>query len=77
MGRFLAERFEAFGGRPRFHPATDFGNNLQIDFPERREKHKPVLLLGHFDTVYPLGTLADHALPRKPTDACTAPACST
>ena len=31
MGRFLAERFEAFGGRPRFHPATDFGNNLQID----------------------------------------------
>jgi len=57
MGRFLAERFEAFGGRPRFHPASDFGNNLQIDFPSA-EKNKPVLLLGHFDTVYPLGTLA-------------------
>jgi glutamate carboxypeptidase len=61
MGRFLAERFEAFGGRPRFHSADDFGNNLQIDFPGSQpgeDKIKPVLLLGHFDTVYPLGTLA-------------------
>ncbi|HET6178706.1 MAG TPA: M20 family metallopeptidase [Candidatus Sulfotelmatobacter sp.] len=58
MSRFLAERFEAFGGRPHVHPADDFGNNLQIDFPGR-DKVKPVLLLGHFDTVYPLGTLAN------------------
>jgi glutamate carboxypeptidase len=58
MGRFLAERFAAFGGRPRVHPADDFGDNLQIDFPGA-EKLKPVLLLGHFDTVYPLGTLAN------------------
>ena len=58
MSRFLAERFEAFGGRPRVHPTDTFGNNLQIDFPGR-EKMKPVLLLGHFDTVYPLGTLAN------------------
>ncbi len=65
MGRFLAERFAAFGGRPRVHPADDFGDNLQIDFPGRDpgrgfggEKTKPVLLLGHFDTVYPQGTLA-------------------
>ena len=57
MGSFIAERFEAFGGRPRIHPADDYGNNVQIDFPGR-EKAKPVLLLGHFDTVYPLGTLA-------------------
>jgi len=65
MGRFLAERFEAFGGRPRLHPAEDFGNNLQIDFPGQ-EKGKPVLLLGHFDTVYPLGTLAN--MPCHQTD---------
>jgi glutamate carboxypeptidase len=59
MSRFLAERFEAFGGRPRVHPADDFGNNLQIDFPGLEPgRQKPVLLLGHFDTVYPLGTLA-------------------
>jgi len=57
MCKFLAERFEAFGGRPRIHAAETYGNNLQIDFPGR-EKIKPVLLLGHYDTVYPLGTLA-------------------
>jgi glutamate carboxypeptidase len=66
MGAFLAGCFEAVGGRARVHPATNFGDNLQIDFPaadqrseiQGRESRKPVLLLGHFDTVYPLGTLA-------------------
>jgi len=57
IAEFLATKFAALGGRVRLHPATDFGNNLQVDFPGR-EKKKPVLLLGHFDTVYPLGTLA-------------------
>jgi glutamate carboxypeptidase len=66
MGAFLDGCFEAVGGRARVHPATNFGDNLQIDFPaadqrseiQGRESRKPVLLLGHFDTVYPLGTLA-------------------
>ncbi len=73
MGRFLAERFEAFGGRPRIHRADTFGDNLQIDFPSAAnggaagsKKAKPVLLLGHFDTVYPLGTLA--GMPCHETD---------
>jgi glutamate carboxypeptidase len=57
MGAFLAGYFEAVGGHAHVHHAADFGDNLQIDFPGR-EKIKPVLLLGHFDTVYPLGTLA-------------------
>lgn len=57
MGAFLAGTFEAIGGHARIHPAEIFGNNLQIDFPAD-EKSKPILLLGHFDTVYPLGTLA-------------------
>jgi len=56
MCRLLADRFEAIGGRTRLHHAADFGDNLQIDFPGR-QKVQPVLLLGHFDTVYPLGTL--------------------
>jgi glutamate carboxypeptidase len=58
MGAFLAGTFEALGGRARLHRAENFGDSLQIDFPGR-EKIKPVLLLGHFDTVYPLGTLAN------------------
>ena len=57
MGAFLAGIFEALGGRARFHHTSEFADNLQIDFPGR-ENAKPVLLLGHFDTVYPLGTLA-------------------
>ena len=57
MGAFLAGTFEAIGGRARLHAAETFGNNLQIDFAGN-ETSKPVLLLGHFDTVYPLGTLA-------------------
>jgi glutamate carboxypeptidase len=61
MARFLGDRFEAFGGRPRIHHSDDFGNSVQIDFPARDpgNEAKPVLLLGHFDTVYPLGTLAE------------------
>jgi glutamate carboxypeptidase len=58
MGSFLATKFQTLGGRVQIHRATDFADNLQIDF-SGREKTKPVLLLGHFDTVYPLGTLAN------------------
>jgi glutamate carboxypeptidase len=58
----LASRFEALGGRIRFHRSADFGDSLQIDFgdsPSPPASRKPVLLLGHYDTVYPLGTLAN------------------
>ena len=57
----LAAKFETLGGRTQFHRTHDFGDSLQIDFdgPEPEPvKQKPVLLLGHYDTVYPLGTLA-------------------
>jgi len=57
MGGLLAARFEAAGGRATVHRAEKYGDNIQVDF-SGREKIKPVLLLGHFDTVYPLGTLA-------------------
>ena len=57
MGALLAGRFEALGGRARVHRAQDFADHVQIDF-RGHEKLKPVLLLGHFDTVYPLGTLS-------------------
>ena len=56
MSAFLAEKFALLGGRPHRHRAEQFGDNLQIDFPGAANT-KPVLLLGHFDTVYPLGTL--------------------
>jgi len=57
MGAFLAGIFEELGGKARLHRSEDYGDNLQIDFAGN-DGRKPVLLLGHFDTVYPLGTLA-------------------
>jgi len=53
----VAAKFDALGGHVRFHKSQDFGDHLQVDFPGTRPG-KPVLLLGHCDTVYPLGTLA-------------------
>jgi glutamate carboxypeptidase len=57
----VAEKFSRIGSgsnaaKVRLHPAEKFGNHLEVNFSGRRGK--PVLLLGHYDTVYPLGTLA-------------------
>ena len=57
LGRWLAQKFEALGGHGKFHRAAEFGDHLQVDFPGKTSRN-PVLLLGHMDTVYPLGTLA-------------------
>jgi len=57
VGRYVAERFAALGGAVRIHKSSVFGDHVQVDF-EGESKNKPVLLLGHIDTVYPLGTLS-------------------
>jgi glutamate carboxypeptidase len=59
IGQFLTVKFEALGGQTQFHRSTEFGDSLQIDFTSRNPSDKPVLLLGHYDTVYALGTLAN------------------
>ena len=63
----VAQKFSQLGGKVdvRIHQAKDFGNHLQVDFPGKSAA-KPVLLLGHYDTVYPLGTLA--AMPCRVMD---------
>jgi len=53
----LASSFGELGGRIRFHPDEKFGKHLQIDF-RSRNKTKPMLLLGHMDTVHPIGTIS-------------------
>ena len=58
IAAFLAQKFQALGGRTQLHRSDDFGDSLQIDFAGEAQR-KPVLLLGHYDTVYPLGTLAN------------------
>src|SRR6266567_663777 len=57
VGTVLASRFSELGGKIKFHPAEKFGKHLQIDF-RSRNKMKSVFLLGHMDTVYPIGTIS-------------------
>jgi len=54
---FAAELAKLLGGRIRTHKQRQFGDILEIRFGPSRTKLKPVLLLGHLDTVWPLGTL--------------------
>ena len=53
---FLAARLEHLGGRAQIHRVGEFGNHVQADF-EGVSESQPVLLLGHTDTVWELGTL--------------------
>ncbi|MGA9508610.1 MAG: M20 family metallopeptidase [Candidatus Sulfotelmatobacter sp.] len=57
IAKFLVPRFEALGGRVQFHRSNEFGDSLQVNFTGPANR-RPVLLLGHYDTVYPMGTLA-------------------
>jgi glutamate carboxypeptidase len=59
LGAVLASRFEEIGGKVSFHPAEKSGNQLRVDFEASRSgRQKPLLLLGHMDTVYPIGTIS-------------------
>jgi glutamate carboxypeptidase len=51
----LAQPLDA---RPTLHKQKDFGDILQLDLGDPNDPRKPILLLGHLDTVWPLGTLA-------------------
>ena len=48
---------EACGGRVKLHKQKQFGDVLEVRFGTFRDGRKPILLLGHLDTVWPLGTL--------------------
>jgi glutamate carboxypeptidase len=54
---YLEVQFERIGGRLKIHRQGIAGDHLQVDFPAANDR-KPLLLLGHFDTVYDTGTLA-------------------
>ena len=61
IAAFLAQKFEALGGRatPSQHAnSATVCKSTSMDLALRQPNRKPVLLLGHYDTVYPLGTLA-------------------
>lgn len=51
-----AARASELGGRVKLHKQRGFGNVLEAHFG-RKSKTGRILLLGHLDTVWPLGTL--------------------
>jgi glutamate carboxypeptidase len=55
----VAEQARALGGRVKLHRQREFGDVLEARFGARSKAGtgKPILLLGHLDTVWPLGTL--------------------
>jgi glutamate carboxypeptidase len=57
-----AGRAKALGGRIKLHRQKAFGNLLEARFGPKGKKSaeakkRPILLLGHLDTVWPVGTL--------------------
>jgi glutamate carboxypeptidase len=55
---FVSELATTLGARIKLHKQKHFGDLLEIRFgPPQRSKQKPLLLLGHLDTVWPIGTL--------------------
>jgi glutamate carboxypeptidase len=57
VARLAAGFAAACGGRVKLHKQKFFGNVLEVRFGPARSRRKPILLLGHLDTVWPLGTL--------------------
>jgi glutamate carboxypeptidase len=56
LGRELGSFFSDAGGRVTMHRGEEFGDHLQADFEGGSGSR--VLLLGHFDTVWDVGTLS-------------------
>ena len=56
-GALVTARAAAAGGRVKLHRQRAFGDVIEARFGPRRKGNRPVLLLGHIDTVWPVGTL--------------------
>jgi len=56
VGAMLAREFASLGGEIKLYPQKEFGDHLQASF-HGAHGQKPIMLLGHFDTVWPIGTL--------------------
>jgi glutamate carboxypeptidase len=59
MAHFFAREFQHRGGQAKLlnHPTA--GSALMAEFWPERRGSKPILLLGHLDTVWEIGTLAE------------------
>lgn len=58
LAAMLAGQFAAAGGRSHVIENAARGNHVRVDFDFGAADAKPALVLCHFDTVWPIGTLA-------------------
>jgi glutamate carboxypeptidase len=58
LAGFFAEEFKRRGGKVRLLRHQTAGSAVAAEFWGRRRKQKGILLLGHLDTVWEMGTLA-------------------
>ena len=56
LSKFLSEKCQELGGKNKFFPQKDFGDNFTSDFYSGEDT---VLILCHMDTVWPIGTLQE------------------
>ena len=54
---FVENLAVGLGFRAKRHPGKAFGDILELSLTPSPSKQKPILLLGHLDTVWPLDTL--------------------
>ena len=57
-GAVVSDWVEEMGGKVKRHRQKRFGDVLELRFGPAKSKRGRVLLLGHTDTVWPMGTLA-------------------
>jgi glutamate carboxypeptidase len=56
-GAVVVDHAKSLGGRVKVHRQRAFGDVLEVRFGPRRRPGDRVMLLGHLDTVWPVGTL--------------------
>ena len=64
----VERRCVSMGGVARRHRQKKYGDLLEVRFGPRVRGRKPLMLLGHLDTVWPLATLLN--MPFRLRDGC-------
>ena len=64
----VEQRCVSLGGIAKRHRQKKHGDLLEVRFGPRARGRKPLMLLGHLDTVWPLGTLQN--MPFRLRDGC-------
>ncbi len=59
LARLLAADLQGAGASVVLHPEPGFGHHVRADLDGAEPTLRPVVLLGHLDTVHPVGTLAE------------------